>query len=168
MASVQKKQLTRGENKGPNSLVAKARQKLYREAISRIKNAIKHRYPLEAIALLESMIADRLEARLAKIRIQDPCKGAFSTLGKLTKKLGGEELKESEAAKVLYNAVTLWADRRNEALHQMVKLAEGDTKDWAARLEEAQATAEAGMTLFRKLDRLVKGLNKSSSSTLPP
>ena len=160
MASIQKKQLTHEENKGPNSLVAQARQKLYREAILRIKNAIEHRYPLEAIALLESMIADRLEARLAKIFIQDPCKGAFSTLGKLTKKLGGEELKENEAAKDLYKAVKTWAERRNEALHQMVKLAEGDTKDWAGRLEEAQATAEAGMTLFRKLDALVGKLNK--------
>ena len=149
------------KNMGHKSEVAEARQALYTCAISLVNNAIEHGYPLEAIALLESMIADRLEARLAKISSGFTYVRNFSTLGSLTRKLGGEKLKESDIAKLRYKAVKTWAERRNKALHQMVKLAEGDTKDWAARREEAQATAEAGLKLFRELDALVRRLNNS-------
>jgi hypothetical protein len=151
-------------NTGPKSVPAQARRELYGHAISRVNNAIENRYPLEAIALLESMIADRLEARLACLHQQSPEKRNLSTLGNLTQELSGKKLGESDEAKVIYQEVNDWADRRNEALHEMVKLAEGSEKDWEEKVGEAQATAEKGLTLFRKLDELVRELNKPPKS----
>lgn len=151
-------------NTGPKSVPAQARRGLYRHAISRINNAIEQRYPLEAIALLESMIADRLEARLACLHQQSPEKRNLSTLGNLTQELSGDALKESKEAQDLYQKVKEWAHGRNEALHEMVKLAECSEKDWEEKVGEAQATAEKGLTLFRKLDALVRRLNKPTKS----
>lgn len=164
MANTPKPKKVRALNTGPKSVPAQARRALYGNAITQVKNAIEHRYPLEAIALLESMIADRLEARLAWVFNQDPDKQKFSTLGKLTDELCGKKSTESDDAKAVYKDVQAWADRRNEALHQMVKLADDDAKDWNARNNEAQAAAKAGLTLFRKLDALVRKLNKPPKS----
>jgi len=153
----------RAINTGPDSDVGQSRKSLYSKGIYRIKDAIEHRYPLEAIALIESMIADRLEARLAHICGQADERRSFSTLGKLTRELCKEAAYESDAAIIVYKAVSRWADRRNEALHQLVKLAEGDDKKWMTRIEESQETAEAGLVLFREVDALVRKLNISIS-----
>jgi hypothetical protein len=160
MTSAAKLKKVRAVNAGPKSGPAQARRGLYGNAITRVNNAIEHRYPLESIALLESMIADRLEARLAWLHQQRIDKREFSTLGNLTQELCGARSNESDEAKSVYEGVKAWADRRNEALHQMVKLAEGDPKDWKARLKEAQATAEAGVPLFNRVTALVRKLNK--------
>jgi hypothetical protein len=156
----------RAINTGSQSIPAQARRELYGNAITRITNAIEHRFPLEAIALLESMMADRLEARLACIHKQDPEKLNFSTLGKLTQDLSCTKSAESDEAKAVYTKVAAWAVRRNEALHQMVKLAEGKEAEWATKVREAQETAETGLLLFRELDTLVKKLNKPPRRTL--
>lgn len=160
MTNTVKLKKVRAVNTGSKSIPAQARRGLYSSAVVRINSAIENSYPLEAIALLESMIADRLEARLAWIFEQDASKRKFSTLGRLTGALCGTESRESEDAKAVYKNVQEWADRRNESLHEMVKLAEGDAKDWNAKLEEAQSAAVDGLRLFKKLAALVKKLNK--------
>jgi|GEM_PF-1330983 len=156
----------RAINTGSQSIPAQARRELYGNAIARITNAIEHRFPLEAIALLESMMADRLEARLACIHKQDPEKLNFSTLGKLTQDLSSKALKESPEAIAIYKKANTWAHRRNAALHEMIKLAEGSEEVWATKVNEAQETAETGLPLFRELDALVKKLNKPPRRTL--
>ncbi len=155
----------RAINTGSKSIPAQARRELYGNAISHINIAIEHHFPLEAIALLESMMADRLEARLACIHKQALDKRMFSTVGNLTQELCGKKLAESDEAKAVYASVTAWANRRNEALHQMVKLAEGSDEDWVTKVMEAQETAETGLPLFRKLDALVKKLDKPPRRT---
>lgn len=70
-------------NTGRTSSVAKARQALYRSCTARIKEAIKLGFYLEAIALLESMITDRLESRIAAIHGQDEEYRKFRTIGYL-------------------------------------------------------------------------------------
>jgi hypothetical protein len=165
MKNAEKAEKFRVVNTGPKSIPAQRRRMLYSEAILRIEDAIRHRYPLEAIALIESLLSDRLEARLAWINGQHSDKRNFSTPGKLVYELCAQTTNESLDAKAIYKEVKAWADGRNESLHQMVKLAEGDENDWEARLKEAQATAEAGVPLFNKLDALVKKLNKPPKPT---
>jgi len=150
----------RAVNSGPKSVIAQKRFQLYRAASTRIQQAIKSHYPLEAIALTESMIADRLEARLACIHGQTSEKRKFSTLGKLTDELCGKNSSESIESKNVFRAVKDWADLRNEAIHEMVKVAESDNKDWSKRMEEAEVVAEKGLELFKKLNALVSKLNK--------
>lgn len=164
MDNTAKVKRVRAINDGPKSAPAQTRRKFYANAIDRIKTAIKEGYPLEAITLLESMMADRLEARLACISNQEAEKRKFSTLGRLSRELCGNASHESDDAKTVYEEVQEWASQRNESLHEMVKLAEGDAKDWKAKLKEAHSTAKDGLKLFRQLDVLVRKLNKKSTS----
>ena len=150
----------RAINTGPKSGMAQARKEFYGNAIPRIKRAIEHLFPLEAIALLESMMADRLESRLAYIFKQRADKRKFSTIGQLVEELCEKKSTESHEEKAVYGHVKTWGARRNEALHEMVKLAEGNEKDWGAKIQDAQEIAEAGLPLFGILDRQVKKLNK--------
>jgi len=57
----------RAINKGLKSKTAQSRRNLYKNAKNQIKNAIKHCYYLKAIAIIESMLADRMESRIAFI-----------------------------------------------------------------------------------------------------
>ncbi len=152
------------KNTGPQSVVAQARRVLYTKAISRVDAAIENGYPLEAIALLESMLADRLEARKDCITGQETNNREFDTAYKTAEFLAGENQRESDVAKGIYEAVKAWTPRRNELLHQMVKFADGDDKDWEMRLKDAQSAAADGLALFRKLDQLVRKLNKPPKS----
>ena len=45
-------------------------------------------------------------------------------------------------------------------IHEIVKLAENESPDWDNRYAQARQTAEKGMELFRKLDKVVSRLNK--------
>ena len=162
MTSPTKSKPIREINCQSKSAPAQSRMQLYRFAIPRIESAIRARYPLEAIALLESAIADRLESRVARIHDQASDKRKFSTLGRLISQLCGRCSGEADDAKLIYNKVPVWAARRNKALHEMVKLAETDATEWKGRQKEAQTIAEEGLPLFREVDALVKKLNRSS------
>jgi hypothetical protein len=149
----------RAINEGRTSPVAQARRKFYARALERVSVALDTGFVLEAVTLLESMIADRLEARLAAKHAQHEDKRRFSTLGKLAQELGGSRMAEPESVRGLYNDVAAWADRRNRALHEMVKLEEGAVADWDSRYASARQTAEDGRKLFRKLDRAIRSLS---------
>ena len=98
----------RAINTGPKSGMAQARKEFYGNAIPRIKRAIEHLFPLEAIALLESMMADRLESRLAYIFKQRADKRKFSTIGQLVEELCGKKSTESHEEKAVYGHVKTW------------------------------------------------------------
>ena len=83
------------------------RQALYREAFSRISNAIRDGYFLEAITLTESLLTDRLESR-ATFLLQ--CEFSFKTLGSLINKLKTEEL-DTDLCKLIKDDVAAWKDK---------------------------------------------------------
>lgn len=153
---------TRAVNDGPELEVAQQRYALYTKAIGKVQGAIEAGFFLEAITLTESLIADRLEARLAAIYDQEPSKREFGTLGYLYGQLNAKTVSETEACKSLYSEVDRWRVRRNEALHQLVKLAEEDDRDWDERYAEAEQTARDGLDLFRRLDRETAKHNRPS------
>jgi hypothetical protein len=150
----------RAHNEGPQSPVAQARRELYSFALKRVDDALSKGFALEAVTLVESMIADRLEARCAKVFPADPKMQQFSNLGPLTDRLLADKAGESTAMKALYRQVKEWADDRNEALHELVKLAENSDADWDSKYTHATETAKAGLELFRSLDTQVKKLNQ--------
>jgi hypothetical protein len=172
-------------NAGRTSSVAKARQALYRSCTARIKEAIKLGFYLEAIALLESMITDRLESRIAAIHGQDENYRKFRTIGHL---LHGRVYKDKSKNVVgllngglgepndlidVYREINEWSNDRNVCLHQMVKLDGKSDKEWEPRIAYAEKTAKSGQKIFRSLSRLIDMHNKSllgisASTTLPP
>lgn len=60
------------------------RYEIIKSAISRFKTAIEHSFFLEATALIESLICDRLESRIGELTQKSV---EFGTLGDLLKKL---------------------------------------------------------------------------------
>ena len=149
---------------GPKSQTGQARKNLYAGCLDRVSKALDDGYALEAITLLESLIADRLEARLACIHGQKAEKRQFSTLGCLTQELKGKKAGEPEEALHLYGCVDEWANLRNEALHEFAKLSEGSSKKWETKYKKAQKAAKKGMKLFRDLDKVIRKLNKPKKS----
>ena len=158
----------RSVNTGRSSPVAKARQELYRHCTVQVNNAIAKGFYLEAIALLESMITDRLESRISAIHGQDETYRKFRTIGFLlhgrgnkhdhAKRIAGllsEELNEPEDLVIKYQEVRQWSKDRNSCMHQMVKLGGKSFLAWNERVAHAKNTAEVGYKLFRELSKLV-------------
>ena len=152
----------RAINDQQGSSVGQERYILYRRARRRVKQAIKAGFYLEAVALLESMISDRIESRTAQIHHQTKEKREFGNLSNLAKSLSGKDSKEPKEAKVIYEKVVFWAKFRNKTLHQMVKIAEKNEQGWEDRLAEAKQTAIDGESLLTELSSMVTSLNRKS------
>lgn len=102
------------------------RRMLFERARLQIECSIEHGFYCEAITLSESIIADRLESRLSYLRQQN-C--GFQMLGGLVKELGKEERNQLMLDTV--QAVDVWRQLRNRAVHEMVKIAaRGPVDDW--------------------------------------
>ena len=150
--------ITRAANT-PGSGVGKKRHLLYAGAYRQIERARARGFYIEAIAICESIIADRLEARRACLNPDDSSKRRFDTLGHLTSILQSEET-AGDDIKRLYKELAAWGKRRNEAVHMMLKLgSEYSAKAWDARYKDLRKTMERGIELSRSISRQVEALN---------
>lgn len=142
---------TRALAKLDNS-VGNYRYNIYREAYRRIKQAIDNGYYLEAITLIESLISDRLESRVSFILKEDY---SFRTLGELIPKIVKYE--PNNDLKILVTTeLNEWRMQRNKALHQMVKIQEGEIPSWSERSSNLKDIPIAGIIIFRKLNKIMK------------
>ena len=142
-----------------NQGVAQNRYEIYKQAMSRYNLAMKEGFYFEAVAIMESLIADRMESRIGELTNQQVI---FDTLGNLRDQLNGKpdyypriETNE-ELIKVYNKVVSDWAGKRNKALHQIVKISIKEPKDWTVFLTEAKKAAEEGKTHFNELNKLLK------------
>ncbi len=105
------------------------RRMLYESAREQIERSIQSGFYGEAIAQCESILADRLESRLSFL--QNKNRG-FQTVGKLACDLRSvEKGDETQLLRATVSAVEVWAQLRNCALHEMVKVADkGPIADW--------------------------------------
>lgn len=150
----------RAINEGPLSPAAQARRLLYDKTMARIDEAMDSGFMIEAVALLESVIADRLESRYAYINQQEADKRTFRTLKQLTEPLKGKNSSESVEAKSIYMRIESWAEQRNTVLHEFAKHADDSRLTWDCKYARANTTAEHGLALFRELDNLVRRLKR--------
>ena len=151
----------RAQNSGKNSIAAQRRRALYRKAHGRIKAAEAQGYYLECIALIESMIADQLESLLAKQHpVVEERLTDFATLGRLCNKNKYTNL-PSDLESCL-DDVLLWADSRNTALHEMVKLSENNLQTWEDKQSKAKAAIPKGLTLLKQLSSIVRREKKKA------
>ena len=135
---------------GPENSNGEKRRELYSKAIRKAKSAHKNRFFIEAISIWESIIADRLED-----------KHVFGTLGKNVSRLRSEEATENKEMFACFEKINEWADGRNVAVHELVKL-DRDNLDnnWKKRYEALKKTSEAGFELSKEISALVKKHNK--------
>lgn len=106
------------------------RFRLYKQAYSRINEAMQDGYNLEAITIVESLVSDRLESRLSALLGKD---FSFQTLGAVVNKVKSVETDAALGALVDVD-LRAWAKQRNSALHEMAKMADGDSSTWDARM----------------------------------
>jgi len=132
---------------------AAARYDLYRGATGRIKAAIEAKFWIEAIALCESVIADRLEARISHLNGHSELARRHGTIGGLVRRLQSTDPQEGfENLHKLYGEIRIWTNARNKAVHNAVKLTQGQTfEKWDARYAALETAAVDGFALFKAL-----------------
>jgi hypothetical protein len=133
--------------------VGKERSKLYAAAISRINQAVKEGYFIEAIALSESVLSDRLLARYSYLKGFKTESRAEKTLHKLLKSLIDEDHSPDRDRMIqIYQDIFSWKEVRNSAVHAMVKLREGGVMEtFESKYKQLHPHAQKGIVLVRAL-----------------
>jgi hypothetical protein len=129
---------------------------IIRSAISRFNTAIEHSFFLEATALIESLICDRLESRIGELT-NKPVE--FGTLGKLLQELNKIE-NDVELMNIMNKVLYQWAEKRNIVIHQAAKIELGKMKDWNDFLRFAESTAKEGRKAFDSYNKKLQKIRR--------
>lgn len=133
---------------------------ILKSAINRFNTAIEHSFFLEATALIESLICDRLESRIGELTHKSV---KFGTLGDLLQKLNSIET-DMELKNIMNNILYQWAGKRNIIIHQAAKIELGKKKDWNDYLRLAESTAIDGRKAFDNYNKHLQKLRSQKSS----
>ena len=137
----------------PKTLVGKHRYVIYLNAYKRISEAVEAGFYLEAVTLIESLLADRLESRLSYVKGEE---FSFKTLDRIVNSAKGEP--DDILRKIVQTDVTNWKDQRNKALHEMAKIEDGDWSLWENRYAKLNKITTNGMSILRSVDKRYKEL----------
>lgn len=136
--------------------VAVARYQLFKTGFARINDAIEHRYFLEAICLIESLLADRMESRVCD-HVCDY--NGFDALGSILRRLKHEP---HPSLQKLNLEVDRWREHRN-GIHEVMKIDASHLGDWSTRIGRLRATALAGRKLLRSYDQALRSVRRQES-----
>ena len=134
----------------------KAKQEIFKQAHKRVNYSISKGFHLEAIAIIESLICDKLETSVTVITGQQI---SPKNLGPLIKIL--ENLPEFPSELIL--EVNQWRRDRNLVMHQMVKITHREVFDWKSRLRFARITAQNGKILVNKVNAATNKIKYNST-----
>lgn len=141
----------------PGSPAATQRYHLYRMAYGRISEAMDAGFYLEAITLIESIATDRLESRLSFLTGTNR---GFENLGPLITSMRKHE--QDPALRALVDKdLDAWREMRNASLHEMPKLAAGDSSTWEDRTLFLSIVAIEGLDILRQLSKQIRTLKKA-------
>lgn len=146
----------------PTNNIGKVRQDLYKKAIERWQEAFHLGFYLECIAITDSMISDRMEARRAFLSGEEEFfTGTAPTIKYTASELTKEETQREDQIIKIINDIIEWSEDRNRAVHRLVKVATDNSEIlFEERIEDHKKTAEKGFLLYRSLDSAVTRLNK--------
>ena len=136
--------------------IGQVRYKLFRQVFSRINAAQQQGFYLEAITLVESLVTDRLEGRLSFVLGED---FSFKTLGAVIKTANTHEA-DDVMKSIISGRLETWRISRNKALHEMAKLAAGDSRTWEDRTMGLIPVCNEGISILREIDKRCKQLRK--------
>ena len=135
----------------------KEKYEIIKASISRFNTAVEHNFYLEATALIESLISDRLESRLSELK---KCNVNFDTLGNLLNEL--RTLEEDKILIELMNKqINNWSGERNKTIHQAAKIELNQKKDWNEFLKLAEKTAKEGRKIFDAYNTQLQKLRRN-------
>lgn len=136
--------------------IAAARHQLFRAGFTRIDDAIEHRYFLEAICLIESLLADRMESR---VNDHTSDYSGFDTLGSILKHLKHESHPKLQELNI---AVDQWRHQRN-SIHEVMKIDASHLGDWSSRFSQLRTTALSGRKLLRNYDQVLRSVRREEA-----
>lgn len=142
--------------------VGKNRYEVIKDCIERYKSALDDEYYLEAIALIESLIADRMESRITEL---NKLPHNFDTLNNLKTQLSKIETSK-EIKNIINKDLNSWMGERNTAIHQSAKIEYGKPKSVSDHYKIAKITAEKGYKIFRALDKEINKLRRVKAKNL--
>ena len=135
--------------------LGKSKQQLYKFAYRRVQSSIRKGSHIEAIALLESIMSDRIESAISSLTRQPVSASSLGSLFRLLDKL-------SPADDNLKALVWDWNESRGLVIHQMVKLTNDYNSTWAERVKFARITAQEGLILLPQLRRYTDSIIRKS------
>ena len=135
--------------------LGKSKQQLYKFAHRRVQSSIRKGAHIEAIALLESIMSDRIESAISSLTRQPVSASSLGSLFRLLDKL-------SPADDNLKALVWDWNESRGLVIHQMVKLTNDYNSTWAERVKFARITAQEGLILLPQLRRYSDSIIRKS------
>jgi hypothetical protein len=125
----------------------KFKYELIRSARKRIDRAIKSGFHIEATALLESLIADRLESaieyktgEIKKVQNLGPLVKTAESHGIISEELAAE--------------VRSWSNNRAKVVHEMVKVSSEYSGSFRERMTFARHLAVEGKEILNKLEKI--------------
>ena len=124
--------------------VGLTKYQLYKRTYARIDRAISSGFHIEAVALLESIICDRLESLLS-VLTKDSVNA--STIGRLLDKLKKFNIISADLELELRE----WNKERGFVIHQFVKITSTTETSWNSRLRYARDTALNGKKVLQCL-----------------
>ncbi len=153
-----KKQNAQKIKSGYTPELGKSKQQLYEFVHKRVQSSIRKGSHIEAIALLESIMSDRIESAISSLT-RKPV--SASSLGSLFKSLDKLNPAEDNLKALVWD----WNESRGLAIHQMVKLTNDYNSTWDERVKFAKITAQEGIILLPQLrrytDRIIREARKS-------
>jgi hypothetical protein len=146
---------------GAGTAVAQARYQLYKAANEQLKSAYELGFYIECVSICETIIADRLEARIQFLARESDDPTHLRTAAQAARRLLDIEPAENADLRELYASVVAWSADRNAVVHQFVKVADGDGQVSAEeRAAHAKRTAASGRKIMRASSRLIKKHNR--------
>ena len=144
-----------------NPDVREMRYAMYKQAWDRYNEAYNAKYFIECIAIVESLIADRMES-LAN-EISSSSKFSYSTLEKLTEYLSGNKQASMLTESIIQTIgqIVVWKDGRNKAIHEMAKLSEDLSETFEQKYGELSQIADKGRELFNELNNEIRKFRKN-------
>lgn len=130
----------------------------YAEAFDRIERCTSQGYHLEAIAILDSLIGDRLASRLS--HLQGVATIPVTAIGPLCIKLvGGKEtsgVEHDPNFREVTADIRTWAGQRNAAMHGIARVFKHEDTPigFDAAIESHRQTVTDGIALLQRFDRL--------------
>lgn len=137
----------------------KERYEIIKAAISRYNIAIEHSFFLEATALMESLLSDRLESRLGELI---KASVSFDTIGNLLNSLRKVET-DTVLKEIMNKQINNWCGDRNAVIHQAAKIELGKKKEWEDFLKQAEKTAKDGRKIFDAYNKQLNKLRRTNS-----
>lgn len=131
----------------PQAGVGETRYLLYKRAWERINAATAAGFYLEAITLLESILADRMESRASFLTGENV---GYKTLGFLVDTLRKYETVPDFLS--IIERIDAWRNHRNIALHEMVKFQIGEHPSWEEKVGPLPTIVREGKVVLRAFD----------------